>query len=75
MTPTPDGNGYWLVGQDAGVFDFGDAAFSGSAQSPLHPPLYPKPLSTPIPPVVAIINDVPGPQAAASGAPTRRLLG
>jgi len=67
MAPTPDGGGYWLVGQDAGVFDFGDAAFSGSAQSPLHLPLFPKPLSTPIPPVVTIINDVPGPQAAHQG--------
>ena len=67
MTPTPDGNGYWLVGQDAGVFDFGDAAFSGSAQSPLHPPLFPQPLSNPIPPVVAIIDDVPGPQATHQG--------
>ena len=67
MTPTPDGNGYWLVGQDAGVFDFGDAGFSGSAQSPLHPPLFPQPLSTPIPPVVTIINDTPGPQATHQG--------
>ena len=68
ITSTPDGNGYWLVGQDAGVFTFGDAGFSGSAQSPLHPPLFPKPLSTPIPPVVTIINDVPGPQATHQGA-------
>jgi len=67
MAPTPGGNGYWLVGQDAGVFDFGDAGFSGSAQSPLHPPLFPQPLSTPIPPVVTIINDTPGPQAAHQG--------
>ena len=67
MTPTRDGNGYWMVGQDAGVFDFGDAGFSGSAQSPLHPPLFPKPFSTPIPPVVTIINDAPGPQAAHQG--------
>ncbi len=67
MTPTPDGNGYWLVGQDAGVFTFGDAFFSGSAQSPLHPPLFPKPLTIPIPQVVSIINDVPGPQATHQG--------
>jgi hypothetical protein len=26
----PDGQGYWLVGADGGVFDFGDAAFYGS---------------------------------------------
>jgi hypothetical protein len=63
MAPTPDGGGYWLVASDAGVFTFGDAAFSGSAQSPLHPPYFPQPLSNPIPPVVSIINDVPGPQA------------
>ena len=67
MTPTPDGNGYWLVGQDAGVFSFGDASFSGSAQSPLHPPLFPKPLSSPIPPVVAILSEGTGSQAAHQG--------
>ena len=67
MTPTPDGNGYWLVGQDAGVFTYGDAAFSGSAQSPLHPPLFPKPLSNPIAPVVTIINEGTGPQATHQG--------
>ena len=67
MAPTPDGGGYRLVGQDAGVFTYGDAAFSGSAQSPLHPPLFPAPLSIPIPAVVSIINDVPGPQAAHAG--------
>jgi hypothetical protein len=68
MAPTPDGGGYWLVGQDAGVFTYGDAIFAGSAQSPLHPPLFPVPFSSPIPAVVAIIDDVPGPQAThASG--------
>jgi hypothetical protein len=68
MTPTPDGNGYWLVGQDAGVFNYGNAGFSGSVQSPLHPPLYPQPLSNPIPPAVSIINEAPGPQATHQGA-------
>ncbi len=29
-TPTPAGKGYWLVGQDGGVFTFGDAGFYGS---------------------------------------------
>jgi hypothetical protein len=67
MTPTPDGDGYWLVGQDAGVFNYGDAGFSGSAQSPLHPPLYPAPLSNPVPAVVSIINESPGPQATHQG--------
>jgi hypothetical protein len=67
MAPTPDGRGYWLVGRDAGVFTYGDAAFSGSAQSPLHPPLFPAPLSLPIPAAVSIIVDVPGPQAAHAG--------
>ena len=67
MAPTPDGGGYWLVASDAGVFTFGDAVFSGSAQSPEHPPLYPPELSAPIAPEVAIINDVPGPQAAHQG--------
>ena len=41
MAATPDGGGYWLVASDAGVFTFGDAVFSGSAQSPEHPPLLP----------------------------------
>jgi hypothetical protein len=67
MTPSPNGNGYLLVGRDAGVFSFGDAAFSGSAQSPLRPPLFPQPLTNPIPPVVTILNDAPGPQAAHQG--------
>jgi hypothetical protein len=75
LAPTPDGGGYWLVGQDAGVFTYGDAAFSGSAQSPNHPPLYPAPFSVPIPPVVAIINDVPGPQATHGGGPRVAFAG
>ncbi len=67
MTPTQDGDGYWLVAQDAGVFDYGDAQFSGSAQSPLHPPLFPGPLTNPIPPVVSIINEATGSQATHQG--------
>ena len=67
MATTPDGGGYWLVAADDGIFTFGDAVFSGSAQSPLHPPLFPQPFSNPIPPAVAILNDVPGPQAAHQG--------
>ena len=31
MTPTSDGLGYWLLAADGGVFNFGDAAFAGSA--------------------------------------------
>jgi hypothetical protein len=30
MAATPDGDGYWLVASDGGVFAFGDAAFLGS---------------------------------------------
>jgi hypothetical protein len=30
MTPTPSGNGYWLLARDGGVFSFGDAKFYGS---------------------------------------------
>jgi cell wall-associated NlpC family hydrolase len=30
MAPTPDGQGYWLVASDGGVFTFGDAGFHGS---------------------------------------------
>ena len=30
MAATADGNGYWLVASDGGIFTFGDAAFAGS---------------------------------------------
>ena len=30
MAATPDGQGYWLVGSDGGVFAYGVAAFEGS---------------------------------------------
>jgi hypothetical protein len=30
MAATPDGNGYWLVASDGGIFTFGDAPFLGS---------------------------------------------
>jgi hypothetical protein len=30
MAATPDGQGYWLVASDGGIFTFGDAEFSGS---------------------------------------------
>ena len=30
MAPTPDGGGYWMVGEDGGVFASGDASFYGS---------------------------------------------
>ena len=30
LVPTPDGQGYWLVASDGGVFSFGDASFYGS---------------------------------------------
>ena len=30
MTPSSDGNGYWLVASDGGIFSFGDARFHGS---------------------------------------------
>ena len=33
MTPTSDGNGYWLVASDGGIFTYGDANFYGSAGS------------------------------------------
>ena len=31
MDRTADGRGYWMVGQDGGIFNFGDAGFFGSA--------------------------------------------
>jgi hypothetical protein len=33
IASTPDGNGYWLVGADGGVFAYGDAVFYGSTGS------------------------------------------
>jgi hypothetical protein len=33
MVPTPDGDGYWMVGSDGGVFASGDAGFFGSTGS------------------------------------------
>ena len=30
LVPTADGNGYWEVAADGGVFAFGDAGFHGS---------------------------------------------
>jgi len=30
MAATPDGNGYWLVASDGGIFSYGDAHFYGS---------------------------------------------
>jgi len=30
MAATPDGNGYWLVASDGGIFAYGDAGFYGS---------------------------------------------
>ena len=30
MAASDDGNGYWMVAQDGGVFAFGDAPFWGS---------------------------------------------
>jgi hypothetical protein len=30
VAPTPDGNGYWEVASDGGIFAFGDAKFYGS---------------------------------------------
>ena len=33
MVPTHDGQGYWLVASDGGIFAFGDASFDGSLGS------------------------------------------
>jgi hypothetical protein len=30
MAATPDGNGYWEVAKDGGIFNFGDAPYYGS---------------------------------------------
>ncbi len=37
---SPDGKGYWLVASDGGIFNYGDAAFDGSAGAmPLNKPI------------------------------------
>jgi hypothetical protein len=33
MTPTADGQGYWLVATDGGIFNYGDANVYGSTGS------------------------------------------
>jgi hypothetical protein len=38
MAATPDGHGYWLVGADGGIFNFGDAGFRGSGGGLPHAP-------------------------------------
>jgi hypothetical protein len=40
MAATPDGNGYWEVASDGGIFSFGTAAFHGSmGGQPLNEPI------------------------------------
>jgi hypothetical protein len=40
MDRTADGQGYWMVGRDGGIFSFGDAGFFGSAGGvPLNAPI------------------------------------
>jgi hypothetical protein len=40
MAATPDGNGYWMVASDGGIFSFGDAHFYGSMGGrPLNQPI------------------------------------
>jgi 3D (Asp-Asp-Asp) domain-containing protein len=40
MAATPSGRGYWLAGEDGGVFAYGDARFLGSAaHAPLNKPV------------------------------------
>ena len=40
MVTTPDGNGYWMLSSDGGIFAYGDAAFDGSMGGrPLNAPV------------------------------------
>ena len=40
MAATPDGQGYWVVASDGGLFAFGDAGFDGSmGGTPLNEPV------------------------------------
>jgi len=53
MAADPQGGGYWLVGSDGGVFNFGDAPFEGSVPGiptpPSEQPASPPPTPTPTP--------------------------
>lgn len=39
MAGTPSGTGYWLVGEDGGVFTFGNAQFHGNRAPESDPPM------------------------------------
>jgi hypothetical protein len=40
MVATPNGQGYWMVASDGGIFSFGDATFYGSTGGkPLNQPI------------------------------------
>ena len=40
MAATPNGNGYWLVAADGGIFNYGNADFEGSeGGQPLNAPM------------------------------------
>ena len=74
MTPTPDGNGYWLLGGGRRHLHVrGRGVLRERGVAP-HPPLFPAALlSAPIPGVVSIMNEVPGRRPrtrAACGSPS-----
>ena len=62
MASTPDGEGYWLVASDGGIFAFGDAGFYGSTGG--------MPLNRPI---VGMATDPDGPRLLAGGLRRRHL--
>lgn len=37
IAATPSGDGYWLLGEDGGIFTYGDANYRGSAVDPRSP--------------------------------------
>jgi hypothetical protein len=39
MAPTPDGNGYWLVASDGGIFAFGASFFGSTGSIKLNQPI------------------------------------
>ena len=40
IAASADGKGYWMVASDGGIFNYGDAAFYGSAgATPLNKPI------------------------------------
>ncbi len=67
MASTPDGQGYWMVASDGGIFSFGDAGFYGSEGA--------KPLNKPIVGMAPISGTVNSHAITDPGTPTETVYG